>query len=101
MRSREELDTILRSILGTGNVYFQPPESVKIKYDAIKYGKSDYFTRHADDQKYINKRRYTIVAIYRDPDSDLPDKLIELPYCSFDRHYEADNLNHDVFTIYW
>lgn len=101
MRNRKDLDIILRDILGTGNVYFQPPENIKIEYPCIIYGKSDYFTRHADNIKYKMDRRYTIKAIYRHPDSTLPDMIAELPMCSFDRHYEVDNLNHDIFTIYW
>lgn len=101
MKSRESLDATLRAILGTGNVYFQPPESVKISYPCIIYGKTDYFTRHADNIKYQNHKRYTIQAIYKNPDSKLPDKINELPMCSFDRQYIADNLYHDIFNIYW
>lgn len=101
MKSRIELDNALRAILGTGNVYFQPPESSKIKYPCIIYERSDYYVRHADNIKYQMHKRYTIKAIYKDPDSKLPDKLEQLPLCDFDRHYVADNLHHDVFNIYW
>lgn len=101
MKTRESLDDTLRAVLGTGNVYFQPPERIKIKYPCIVYERSDYYTRHADNKKYQIHRRYTIKAIYRDPDCELPDKIVELPMCSFDRHYVADNLHHDIFNIYW
>lgn len=101
MRTRESLDSTLRAVLGTGNVYFQPPEGTKIEYPCIIYSRTDYYTRHADNKKYQIHRRYTITAISKNPDSKLPDRLIELPMCDFDRHYVADNLNHDVFNIYW
>ena len=28
-------------------------------------------------------------------------KLLEMPYCSYDRQYKSDNLNHDVLTLYY
>jgi hypothetical protein len=40
-------------------------------------------------------------VIYRHPDSDLPHKIASLPKCSFDRHFVSDNLNHDVFNLYF
>ena len=101
MKSRTELDDTLRAILGTGNVYFQPPESTKTKYPCIIYEKSDYFARHADNIKYQLHKRYTIKVIYKDPDYRASDEIIKLPMCSFDRHYTQDNLNHDIFIIYW
>ena len=27
--------------------------------------------------------------------------ILEIPYCSYGRHYVSDNLNHDSFTIYY
>ena len=29
------------------------------------------------------------------------DELLKLPYCSYDRSYKAENLNHDVLTLYF
>ena len=45
---RIAFDEILRGIIGNGNVYFQPPESVKIKYDCIIYEVTDADTKYAD-----------------------------------------------------
>jgi hypothetical protein len=28
-------------------------------------------------------------------------KLLALPYCEYNRHYVAENLNHDVLTLYF
>lgn len=101
MGSRLELQTLFETILGSPNVYFQPPESVKMKYDAIVYSRKDIENTFADDSVYKQDDAYEVVVITRNPDSDIPRKISRLPKCSYDRHYVADNLNHDVFTIYY
>ena len=100
MRSRIELQDLLENILGSRNVYFHPPASVHIDYDAIVYSRKNIENTFANNSVYKQNDAYEIIAIYEDPDSDLPRKLSKLPMCSFDRHYTADNLNHDVFTLY-
>ena len=100
MGSRIELQELLENILGSRNVYFQPPASVHIDYDAIVYSRKNIENTFANNSVYKQNDAYEIIAIYEDPDSDLPRKLSKLPMCSFDRHYTADNLNHDVFTLY-
>ncbi len=99
--SRLDLHEILCEILGSCYVYFQPPESIKLNYPCIVYSKEQKNASHADDRKYITKNRYTVTIIDRNPDSDLPDKLEELPYCSSDRNFVADNLNHFVYSLYY
>lgn len=101
MGSRLELHERLCEILGNRNAYFQPPSSKKMEYDAIRYSRKTIDNVHADDSVYAQHKAYELVVIYRNPDSDLPLKISRLPMCSFDRHYVADNLNHDVFTIYY
>ena len=100
MGSRIELQELLENILGSRNVYFQPPASAHIDYDAIVYSRKNIENTFANNSVYKQNDAYEIIAIYEDPDSDLPRKLSKLPMCSFDRHYTADNLNHDVFTLY-
>lgn len=100
-RSRLELHEILCDILGSRNIYFQPPPTVQMKYDAIVYTLNDIQAEHADDKKYITTKRYSVVAISRNPDSDLYDKLYALPHSDFDRFYTSDNLNHWAFTLYF
>ena len=41
MRNRLDLQKIFEDILGSKNVYFQPPESLKMKYPAIRYSLDD------------------------------------------------------------
>lgn len=99
MMTRLELHEMLCEVLGSRNVYFQPPESVKMKYPAIVYSRSDISNTYADDTSYLTSKEYLITVIDKDPDSEIPDRISKLPLCRFDRHYTADNLNHDVFTI--
>lgn len=101
MNRRLELHSELQRITGLGNLYFQPPESVKLKYPCIVYQLADIDIVHANDFAYKGTRRYTITIIDKNPDSDIPEKLYEMAYVSFDRFYTADNLNHWVFSIYY
>ncbi len=100
-RSREDLHEILCEKLGSRNVYFQPPESIKLKYPCILYELGDIWNYYANDSVYSKKKLYTLTIIDKDPDSELPEVLNELPYCEMDRFYTADNLNHWVFTLYY
>ena len=100
MLSRLDLQSELEALLGTRNVYFQPPASVRMQYPAIVYQRRNFRVFHANSNSYITIPGYEIVLIDKNPDSAYIEKLLQLPYCSFDRHYEADNLNHDVFTLY-
>ena len=98
---RLELDAILREILGSGNVYFQPPESVKMKYPAIVYKPNDINQEYADNLPYIQSLSYAVTVIDRDPDSELPMKIAKLPKCQFDRSFATNNLNHYTFVLYY
>ena len=100
-KPRIELQRILENLLGSRNVYFQPPETVKLQYPCIVYELGDIDVVHADNEKYVTKKMYTVMLMDKKPDSELIDKLILLPYCSFDRHYAAENVNHDIFTLYF
>lgn len=98
---REELQTKLEKILGSRSVYYQPPNGVKMDYPAIRYSLDDIQKTNANDSSYIKRRQYQIIVIDRLPDNPAIEQLLELPGCSYERHYEADNLNHDVLTLYF
>ena len=101
MADRLELHSLLQELLGSSNVYYQPPESIKMQYDAIRYSKKTIDSKYANDRKYLMRDCYELMVISRLPDNPVIKKLLELPYCSYDRHYIADNLHHDVLTIYY
>lgn len=101
MDKRLQLHYSLSSTLGSNNVYFQPPASTRMSYPAIVYSRSRVGTRYADNSAYSQSLAYDVTVIYKDPDSDLPIKISQLPLCRHDRHYVADNLYHDTFTLYY
>ena len=101
MASRIELHQELIALLGLKNVYYQAPETVKMEYPALRYKRSDVESKFANDKPYMHKNKYEITVIDRKPDNPVIDKLLKLPMCTYDRHYTADNLNHDVLTLYY
>lgn len=101
MANRLDLQAKFEEILGSRNVYFQPPASVKLKYPAIVYSRKDVDSIFANNGTYRNVPLYEVVLIDKKPDTPYIEKLLALPYCSYSRHYTADNLNHDVFDIYY
>lgn len=100
MGSRLELQTRLEDILGSRNCYFQPPASVQMKYPAIVYSLSNIDKRHANDEMYKALTAYQVILIDKDPDTQFLIPILGLQYCSFNRFYTSDNLNHWVFTLY-
>ena len=101
MDRRLKLHQILTDVLGSNNVYFQPPASVHLKYPCIIYQYETGDTQFADDLPYIFVRKYQIQVIDPNPDTEIPDKIAQLPRCLNDRNYTADNLNHYTFNIYY
>ena len=99
MGRRLELQKLLEDVLGSKNVYFEPPPSLMMKYPCIRYKRARYDAQYADDRPYKLVSRYELTFIYRDPDNETVYQLAQLPMCAQDRHYTADNLSHDVFTL--
>lgn len=101
MASRLDLQTQLEELLGSRNVYYQPPESIKLNYPCIIYELNRIRNLSANNNKYKINRSYRLTLIDRDPDSDLVEPILELPMCSFDRSFSSDGLTHFVFEIYY
>lgn len=101
MGTRLQLQTVLETILGSKNVYFQPPATMVMKYPCIVYSRSSMDTKFANNVPYSIKNRYQLTVIDKNPDSAIPAKVAALPMCTYDRPFKADNLNHDIFNIYY
>ena len=101
MSSRTDLQNKLEELLESRNVYYQPPATVMMNYPAIVYSRKRIESKFANDAKYSKMNCYELIVIDRKPDNPVIDKLLDLPYSSFDRHYMADNLHHDVITLYY
>lgn len=101
MHSRLELHEELSKVFDTYRLYFQPPETIKMVYPCVVYELSKIRTMHANDKRYLNMKCYIVTIIDPNPDSTVHERMFELPYCSFDRFFTNDNLNHWVYTLYF
>jgi hypothetical protein len=99
MGTRLQLQTLLESLCD--HVYFQPPTGMEMQYPCIIYRRDETDTKIADNIPYSRTKRYQVTVVDRNPDSELPDKVEELPYCGFNRYFPAENLNHYVFTLFF
>lgn len=96
-----EFQQFLTEQLGTGNVYFQPPETVRMNYPAFKYNLAKIDNVNANNSKYLQRKQYTLTYISYDPDDPMVDTISGWQFCLFDRSYAANNLNYFVYTIYY
>lgn len=102
MASRLKLQAIFEDILGSRNVYFQPPTSVLLKYPCIIFNKSGSYKVNANNRMYSYTDRYEVTVIDYDPESETPKKILaQLPMCSLDGCFTKDNLNHTRLTVYF
>lgn len=120
MGTREDLHQQLVAILGRENVYFQPPESLKLEYPCIIYEIGGNQSPHADNRSWQRFWFYNVTYITRDVHEEIPlthwdpfnfsidsiretvlNRLADLPYCSMGTPYVSDNLYHYPFTLYY
>ena len=102
MDRRLQLQDELEQLLGSEEVNFQPPETIKLKYPCINYSKNAGDTLHADDRKYRRLQGYSITVISRDPDNTLAeDVLNHFRYCRYVRRFVYDNLYHDILELFY
>lgn len=99
MGQRLNLSNKLRNLLGSSNVYFQPPENLKMKFPCIVYERAKLEPDFADNVPYKIDKVYYVTCIYDDPDSDLPLKMAQLPMCAHQRHYKSDDMYHDQYRL--
>lgn len=99
MAPRAQLQSKLESILP--HVYFQPPANVAMEFPAIVYQRTRAESDFSDNIPYRVVKRYQVTMITRNPDESAFDAIVALPMCVHERNYIADNLNHDVFNIYF
>lgn len=97
----QELQAKFEEILGSRNVYYNPPASVKMNYPAIVFSRSKIDKKNANNAAYILSHRYEVTVIDRDPDCKYIETILRLPSCTHDRHFVSDNLHHNTFTLYY
>lgn len=105
MKMRLDLQYKLEDILGSRNVYFQPPEYIKLKYPCVVYSLNNQVFDKANDKRYKKYKRYTLILITNDYNDfvieTLKEKILDLDYCTEERGYIKDNLYYYPFTLYF
>ena len=101
MAERKGLHNRLVEILGSKNVYFNPPETIKLQYPCIIYNLDNKELVKADNANYLKRNYYNVTLIHPDPVNTIQDMIMEIPYCRFTSFYSVDDLNHYRYQIYY
>jgi hypothetical protein len=72
-----------------------------MQYPCIVYQRYNALTTFANNLPFRRVKRYQVTVIDLDPDSPIPDEVAKLPMCVHNRFFVANNLNHDVFNLYF
>ena len=97
----QELQAAFEELLGSRNVYYNPPESVRMSYDAIRFKRSGINNKFADNRVHVQlPPTFEVTTITRDPDAPIIEKVSALPSCRFVTSYVVDNLHHNIFTLH-
>lgn len=101
-RSRSEFHSVVKNAVGAGvTVYFQPKSNITMQYPCIVYERARGETDFANNHPYLRNKRYTLTVIDRDPDSVIPERIAELEMCVHSSFFVSENLNHDVFDVFF
>lgn len=89
-------------ILGSDNVYFEPPPTINMQYPCIVYSLEDLYDVRADNKAYYTKRQYQVISMTKNPDTDIVEDMVNyFDQCSHERRFKSDNLVHDVFRLFF
>lgn len=102
MASRLKLHEEFCEILKSRNVYFKPPESMKMIYPCIRYKLSGVDETRANNKLYNSVNQYEVIVMDYDPDSEIHNLIRNhFPMCSFVTSYTKDNLNHVALKLFY
>jgi len=101
MGTRLEFQAVLEALDPSLSAYFQPPSDVEMVYPAIVYNRDLEAVQFADNTPYFRTTRYQVTVIDKNPDSTIPGKVAALPLSRFVRHFTTENLNHDIYDVYF
>jgi len=101
-RNRIALHEKFCELLGSRNVYFQPPSNIHMNYPCIVYYANPVYKFHADNTRYLVWYQYKVQIIAHDPDFQLFDTFPDnFSFCSESgARFAKDNLNHANYTLY-
>lgn len=99
MGSRIEFHNLLCTIAST--VYFQAPPAHKMVYPCVIYSRDNMVKTSADNTMYLVNNMYQVTYIDKNPDSDVPMKILKLQNSKFTTQFVKDGFYHNVFNIYY
>ena len=101
MKTRDDMQTLLESVLGSQNVYFQAPPNTGMKYPCIVYRFETFDRKNADNKPYLLTGRWEIHHMYKSIKNDLKVKMLfAAPWVEHDRRLVIDGVYNDFYTIY-
>lgn len=98
-KNRISLQNELERILGSRNVYYNPPETQKIEIPGIIYNLSYIENINADNIKYLDYTTYKITVVSRKVDHPAIKGILNLPMTKFSANFTKDGLYHTVIIL--
>jgi len=98
-KTRLTLHQTLVDILGSNNVYYNPPETLQMKFPCIVYNLDYIEDMHADNSKYIDWTTYKIYVVSKKVDHPAIRQILNIPMTRFSTRYVRDGLYHDVIIL--
>lgn len=100
MASRIDLHNELLGF--SNNVYYQPPENIKIKYPCIIYNKKIPDVKKADNKTYMLTNRYEITYVTKDVENTVCDDILNhFEMISPVNYFVTEGLYHYIFNLYY
>lgn len=90
---------MLIDILGSGNVYYNPPESQKLNFPCIVYNLSYIEQIHADNLSYLDYTTYKITVVSKIPDHPAIKNILRLPMTKFSTNFVKNGFYHTVILL--
>lgn len=98
-KTRLTLHQELIDLLGSPDVYYNPPETIKMNFPCIVYSLDYYDQIHANNKKYIDWTTYKVIVVSKKPDHPAIRKLLDKEMTRFSTQYTRDGYYHDVIIL--
>ena len=90
----------LVEVLGSRNVYFQPPTNSALVYPCILYEVDGMSNDYADNKVYLQSVKYKVTVIDKHHNSPIFERLLSRPYTAYSTRFTTTGLNHYICTVY-
>lgn len=102
MARRTKLIREIKQVIDSSNVYFQPPESLKLNFPCVICSYDNVESAYADNLSYQRFKHYRLLVVDKNPDSKLPDLIMDhFSYTSPGRPYISDGLYHFPIILHY